>query len=139
MAWYFSNFHELEEPIVYGDLRFFSVEAFFQAMKTHDRIERYAISRMKPREAKDAGRMVKLREDWEEIKLDVMEYGLRKRFKMGTLDAGLLMDLEGEIVEWTTGWHDTVWGKCKCNAHKGQGKNLLGILLMKIRDDLNHG
>jgi predicted NAD-dependent protein-ADP-ribosyltransferase YbiA (DUF1768 family) len=46
-----------------------------------------------------------------------------------------LLETRGEIVEWNT-WHDRTWGKCTCPICKGEGENLLGEILMKLRDEM---
>ncbi len=76
-----------------------------------------------------------LRKDWEDIKTDVMEYALRYRFASEPKMLEKLISTEGDIVEWTT-WHDNYWGKCICPRCKGAGKNILGSIIMKLRDEL---
>ncbi len=63
-------------------MEFQTVENFFQAMKAEkdDLTTRRRISIVPPNQAKKMGRRIKLRPDWEEIKLDVMEYALRYKF-----------------------------------------------------------
>src|SRR5574343_879512 len=78
-------------------------------------------------EAKKLGRQVKLRSDWYEIKLSIMEEILREKFQGELLQK--LLTIKGEIVE-RNNWGDTYWGVCN-----GKGQNQLGKLLMKIRDE----
>lgn len=132
---YFFNFTILDEPIQYGTLRFTSVESFYQAMKTLDQTVREEISHLGPTQAKRRGRQVDLRPDWDAAKLKVMEYGLSRRYVPGSFDAKKLMGCQGDIVEWNRHC-DIYWGCCLCDDHKGIGENHLGILLMKLRDDL---
>ena len=59
-----------------------------------------------------------------------MEEALRKKFS----DPGLrkaLLDTGDEYLEEGNTWRDEYWGVCN-----GIGKNRLGKLLMKIRDEL---
>jgi ribA/ribD-fused uncharacterized protein len=86
-----------------------------------------------PAVAKRLGRTVKLRPDWENIKLEVMEYALRYKFAPGTSWHEKLMQEKGEIVE-VNHWHDNFWGSCTCSRCQDRGKNYLGRILMKIRD-----
>lgn len=133
---WFSNFLPLDKPIRFkGGLQFTTVENFFQAMKTLDHSDRSKIAAMSPGESKRYGQKVKLRADWEDIKLEVMEYGLRKKFAPGTSWHRQLMESRGEIVEWNW-WHDNYWGSCTCSRCKDEpGENHLGRLLMKIRSE----
>lgn len=106
-----------------------SVEHFYQAMKVLDKGVREAIRRAEtPGKAKRMVRRFELREDWDEIKLEVMRYALRIKFSDPKLLARL-KSIEVEIVEHNT-WGDTFWGVCD-----GIGENHLGKLLMEVRDE----
>ena len=76
------------------------------------------------------GRKVNLRKDWEDVKIQVMENGLRLKFQDPTLRKKLLATEDEELVEGNP-WGDRYWGVCN-----GSGKNKLGKLLMKIRKEL---
>ncbi len=109
-----------------------SVEHAFQAAKTTCPDERQRIRGCPTAaEARQMGRQVSLRSEWETIKLGVMEHLLRQKF---TTHAGLRQQLKATrprpLVEENT-WGDTFWG-----VSKGQGENHLGRLLMRIRDEL---
>ena len=126
---FLSNFYE--HPITEGKITFPTNEHYFQAMKTLDLTERIAIARAgTPGQSKRMGRSVKLRSDWEEIKLSVMETALRLKFADPELAAMLKATGEEELVEGNW-WNDTFWGVCN-----GVGENNLGKLLMKIRAEL---
>lgn len=89
-----------------------------------------------PKEAKQIGRRIELRADWEAKKEDIMEHILRIKFRNKDL-LELLNKTKGyELVEENI-WHDNHWGDCQCTraACQRKGKNILGILLMKIRDE----
>jgi hypothetical protein len=91
---------------------------------------------MSPSEAKRAGRRVKLRSDWEEVKDNIMyELVLAKFSKYEDIRKVLLSTGDDEIVEVTT-WHDLYWGVCGCPNCQGGGKNMLGKILMRVRDEL---
>ena len=114
-----------------GKLTFPSTAHYFQAMKTLDMVERIYNSRAAtPGESKKMGRSVKLRPDWEEVKLSVMETALRQKFADPELAAMLTATGDEELVEGNW-WNDTYWGVCR-----GVGENNLGKLLMKIRSEL---
>ena len=126
---FLSNFYE--HPISEGSLTFPTNEHYFQAMKTLDLTERIAIERAgTPGQSKRMGRSVKLRSDWEDIKLSVMETALRLKFADPELAAMLKATGDEELVEGNW-WNDTFWGVCN-----GVGENNLGKLLMKIRAEL---
>lgn len=126
---FLSNFYE--HPISNGVITFPTNEHYFQAMKTLEDDERLAIARAEtPGKAKRMGRSVKLRPDWESIKLDVMETAVRIKFTDPELAAKLIATGNEELVEGNW-WNDTFWGVCN-----GVGENHLGKILMKVRADI---
>jgi ribA/ribD-fused uncharacterized protein len=112
-----------------------TVEHFFQAMKTTDKAERAKILAAKtPAEAKRIGKTVTLRKNWNQIREEVMETGLRAKFQQNPeLKKKLLETKDADLIEGNT-WGDTFWGQVD-----GKGENNLGKLLMKIRDELMKG
>ena len=111
-----------------------TVEHYFQAMKTFNPQERELIrSAESPGKAKRIGRLVQLREDWEDRKLDIMEKALIQKFQILRLREKLLATGNEELIEGNF-WHDTYWGVCK-----GEGENHLGKLLMNIREKIRDG
>ena len=133
----FSNFEECGVAVFGKTFR--SVEAAFQSQKSTDDSEIEKFTTMTAREAKRAGRSVKLRPDWEDVKLDVMyEACLAKFSQHEYLKEALLSTGDEEIIENTTAWHDNIWGNCECSrCINREGKNLLGKTLMKVRSMLN--
>lgn len=125
---FLSNFYPVEiklDGIVYPN-----AETAFQAQKTLDVEERRKFSMLKnPVQAKRLGRKVKLRDDWEEVKLDIMTEVVSQKFlQHPQLIEMLLQTGDEELVEGNK-WGDRFWGVCK-----GKGENHLGKILMKIRD-----
>lgn len=120
---FLSNFYPVEiklDGIVYPN-----AETAFQAQKTLDVEERRKFSMLKnPVQAKRLGRKVKLRDDWEEVKLEIMTEIVSQKFLQHPhLIEMLLQTGDEELVE------GNKWDVCK-----GKGENHLGKILMKIRD-----
>lgn len=107
-----------------------SVEHYYQAAKATN-IKDYIqiINSHTPADAKKLGRTIKVRDDWDQIKLIVMEQLLIKKFSDQILAEKLIATLDYELVE-ENNWGDTYWGVCN-----GIGYNNLGKILMKIRDN----
>jgi len=125
---FLSNFYMLPTPIVVEGIMFPSTEHAYQAMKSLDRDDWVRISQLAtPNEAKRAGRKLKIRADWDDIKLDVMSQLLRHKFVIPSLREKLLKTGDAVLVEGNW-WGDTYWGVCK-----GVGENHLGKLLMVTR------
>lgn len=120
-------------------ITFPTVEHWFQAYKTQDPTEfRRIATADTPGKAKRMGRQVTLRSDWEEIKVDVMRAGLRKKFAIPSLRAKLLATGNEELMEGNT-WHDNTWGNCVCQKCQNvPGRNMLGMLLMELRQEIQY-
>lgn len=126
---FLSNFWYVD-IMMYGQV-YRSVEHAYQAAKATNAEDRERIRNCpSPAAAKQVGRKIKVREDWENVKLGVMEALLRRKFTHTSLKQDLV-DTGSLYLEETNTWGDTFWGVCK-----GVGTNHLGLLLMKIRSNL---
>jgi ribA/ribD-fused uncharacterized protein len=114
-------------------LTFDTVEHAYQANKcvlTADVMRIFEAST--PAKAKQLGRTVKLKPNWEAMKVPVMLMLLRKKFAKGTPLALKLLETDGlDLVEGNW-WGDDFWGV----PRGGEGKNMLGLLLMQVRGEL---
>lgn len=117
-----------------------TVEHYFQAAKTLDESERKAIAAAPtPGKAKQMGRNVNLRRDWEVIKEYIMYDALRLKFADPVLAEKLLATGDQDLEEGNW-WHDNTWGSCYCHdCARKPGRNLLGMLLMELRKELVYG
>jgi ribA/ribD-fused uncharacterized protein len=133
-----SDYHEFSNFSPHGfelDGAFWpTVEHFFQAQKFPgtDHAETIRLA-PKPAAAKRMGRSRKypLRPDWEQVKDDLMRRGVRRKFEThADLRELLLSTGDEELVENAPG--DYYWGCGKT----GTGRNMLGKILMEVRDSL---
>lgn len=128
-----SNFYECS--VEYQGLKYKSSEAAYQAQKTEDMNEREQFTDMSPAEAKKVGKNgVKLRRDWENIKIWYMRDVLLAKFTQNEHLKEKLLATGEKYLEETNWWGDTFWGVCK-----GRGKNELGAMLMAVRDEIRNG
>lgn len=139
---WFSNFQYMEQPLVYDGVQYWTTENFYQAMKTTDKRLRAYIAKMKPHEAKKfCGRGnpdFKLRPDWNNIRLKVMEYALRKKVQLDWRFQQKLLMLNEPLVQ-TNYWHDNFYGECQCKKCQNVVKrNHLGKILEKIRREIKN-
>ena len=142
---FLSNFYPCK--ITHQGITYPSTEHYYVAMKVNDdqiingrfypkADVREMISNIStPGQVKRFGRSLKLRSDWDNVKLGVMEWCLREKFKEQTLQEMLLQTGDEELVE-SNYWHDVVWGVCTCQKCGNKGENNLGKLLMKIRSEI---
>jgi len=132
---FLSNFWPAK--VVFEGVEYPSVENAYQAAKTLDLNERVAFQTATAGQAKKASHKLKIRPDWEEIKISVMEGLLCQKFSDIVLLKKLRSTENRLLVEGNT-WHDNFGGDCSCGINLGcvkSGKNNLGQLLMKIRDN----
>ncbi len=131
----FSNF-DTKHPIKMGGKLWPSTEHFFQGMKFQSTDETHMENirlTPKPRDVAAMGRdrSHPLRTDWETIKDDIMRQAIIAKFTqyedMKTL---LLSTGDAEIIEHTT--NDNYWA----DGGDGTGKNMLGKILMEVREQL---
>ncbi|NPV89450.1 MAG: NADAR family protein [Firmicutes bacterium] len=113
-------------------IEFHTVEHAYQAAKVADQqLKKRIASCRSAGEARQVASKMPLRPDWKEVKLQIMEELIRKKFLLNrTLGADLMSTYPADIVIGSmTG--DTFWG-----VHEGVGLNLLGKILMKVREEL---
>jgi ribA/ribD-fused uncharacterized protein len=128
---FLSNFWDAK--VVLDGVTYPTVEHAYQAAKTLDKERRKVIqAQPTPGKAKRAGQRVKIRSDWENVKVGIMLDLVRQKFKNNVkLKNRLLATGSEELIEGNT-WGDTFWGRCR-----GVGKNHLGKILMKVRSELD--
>ena len=124
----FASAHVKLDGLVYP-----TVEHAYQAAKTLDTAQRERIQVARsPSQAKRLGQSVRLRPDWETTKLTVM-YELNKQKYSKPLFKKLLLSTGIQTLQESNTWHDTFWG---IDIYTSVGRNHLGMILMRIRDEL---
>lgn len=111
-----------------------TVEHLYQASKaTNDKDHEAIRLAPKPGDSKRIGRKIKIRNDWEEIKVEVMRNALMMKFVDPKLEMRLLNTKNATLIEGNS-WHDNFWGWCECKECEPKVKyNILGALLMELR------
>lgn len=144
---FLSNFYPAK--IEHQGITYPTVEHYYVAMKVKNDQQidgkfityidcRELIAKMPEDQAgkvKQFGRIIKVRKDWLDIKLDVMLWGVREKFKHDDLKQMLLATGDEELIEGNY-WHDNFFGVCTCGPCYGMGQNNLGKILMKVRSEL---
>lgn len=109
-------------------------EHYFQAQKFAGTKHESEVRKAKgPREAADMGRdrQRPLRPDWEKVKDDIMREAVMAKFtQRKDLKEILLSTGDATLVEHTE--NDSYWG----DGGNGTGKNMLGKILMEVREIL---
>lgn len=130
--YFLSNFYPCE--ILWEGKVWKTAEHIYQAMRTDHPLHREEILRAPtPGKAKRLGRQAPQREDWEEVKDEVMSEIVLQKFKQHKdLRKKLLATGDAELIE-ENWWGDTYWG-----VHKGEGDNRLGKILMNTREEIRN-
>lgn len=137
--YFLSNFFGCK--VIFDGYTYSNVEAAFQAQKNHDKAYKRDMKFMTPGEAKRAGRRVKLRPDWEEVKDDLMYQIVKAKFEQNKDLKDKLLATGDEYLQEGNDWHDNYWGVCTCNRSKCRdtvARNNLGKILMKVRRELKN-
>ena len=128
-----SNFYCCNSIIDKFGHRWRSVEHAYQAMKFKDRALQEEIRKTKtPKEAKVlANRILRehIREDWHDIKLNIMRKLVRMKFQNPILMEKLKSTKSKKLIEHAS-W-DNFWG----SGPDMKGQNWMGRILMEIRDE----
>ena len=124
---FLSNFYP--HPFFFNGRIYPTAEHAFQAAKCVDQGESERVRQApSPAAAKQIGRRVQLRADWNEVRVDVMRAVLAVKFSDPDLRIRLVATDMAELVEENT-WGDRFWRRSR-----GAGNNTLGHLLMELRD-----
>ena len=129
---FLSNYSMYTTP--YNGLNFTNSEAAFHAQKSLDENERKKFELLKPNDSKRLGRSINLRDDWEEVKDNIMYEIVKSKFDNNSDIKKKLLDTGNrELYEGNT-WNDKYWGVVK-EGNNLIGKNTLGKILMKLREE----
>ena len=123
---FLSNFYSAE--VTYEGYTYKNNEAAFQAQKDLSRREEFI--NLNPMMSKIKGKKVKLRDDWNEVKVSIMEEIVRCKFDQNPNIKEKLINTKGKTLIEGNKWNDTFWGMCN-----GKGENILGKILMKLREE----
>jgi N-glycosidase YbiA len=114
-----------------------TVEHYYQAAKTwHDDWKQSILNAETPGRAKRLGRKAPMRDDWDEVRVDIMYELLKEKFQDLTLAIKLIDTFPISLIEGNK-WHDNFWGICSCmKCRNTESHNMLGFLLMRVRGEL---
>lgn len=128
---FLSNFHY--SPFKWKTVNVPTVEHAYQAEKAINEVDFMAIiCAHSPAKAKQIGKSIKRRPDWELIKDGIMLKCLRLKFAIPEFREKLLNTGDRMLIEGNW-WGDTYWGVCR-----GEGLNRLGTLLMNLREEIRN-
>jgi N-glycosidase YbiA len=128
---FLSNFYPCQ--VEYEGMTYSTVEHAYQAAKfDDDELKKEIKNAETPGKSKRLAREYSehIRNDWNKIKVSVMYELLCEKFMKNETLKQKLINIDEPIVEHNV-WNDTFWGVCD-----GNGKNTLGKLLEKIKNEI---
>lgn len=128
--YFLSNFYPVQ--LEYRGLIFKDSEAAFQSMKALDSSVREEFVPLSKGKAKQHGKVIKMRPDWEKIKIAVMYDVVRAKFTQSEYLKNKLLATGDAYLEEGNNHGDKTWGTVN-----GYGKNYLGKILMLVRKELS--
>jgi len=130
----FSNF--TRRPFTLDGEQWPTVEHYFQAQKNleDDEFQRAIRDTNDPAVAKRLGRRVQLRDDWDDIKYDVMAQAVRAKFEQNSGLRDLLVSTGDRAIHEDRA--DPWWGG---GPNYPDGRDWLGQILMELRDLIGGG
>ncbi len=133
---FLSNQITLDKPILFDGLAYYSIEAFYYAMKTSDKDKRRKIAQLNIKQSsaavKSIGKMIPEKPDWYIQKWAVLLYALRDKFSQ-TRYKQLLLNTENLYIEETNWWGDCYFG---VDIKSGLGFNIHGCMIMHVRNEI---
>lgn len=133
---FLSNQITLDSPILFDGIAYYSIEAFYYAMKTTDKEKRKRIAQLNISKSsaavKSIGKTIKELPDWYIQKWAVLLYALREKFNKPRYKQ-LLLNTENLYIEETNWWGDCYFG---VDIKSGLGFNILGCMIIHIRNEI---
>jgi ribA/ribD-fused uncharacterized protein len=127
-------------PIFVLGVRVATAEALYQACRfpSHPEVQRLIIDQMSPMTAKMKSKKYRdrTRDDWDNVRVNVMRWCLRAKLQNNLARFGAVLERTSEqaIVEEST--KDDFWGAKPTEGGLLVGRNVLGRLLMELRQHL---
>jgi len=130
---FLSNFQRVD--IIFEGNKYHSVEHAYQAAKTNAIEWRtFCITCESPSKIKAASKEIQIRSDWNEVRVAIMRNLLEQKFEQEPYRTRLL-NTGTQYIQEGNYWGDTFWG-VDMTKTPPSGKNILGQMLMDIRDRL---
>lgn len=119
--------------IVLSGKEYASVEHAYMAAKSTDPEWRLFCQKTNsPGQVKKASRRIKLRPNWDVLKIKIMKKCLKQKYNQAPYKAKL-RKTGAQFIQEGNWWNDKFWGAC---LKTGEGENILGKLIMEIRTEM---
>jgi hypothetical protein len=126
-----SNFSEV--PVILGGVKYPSVEHAYQSAKSEvESWKEFCAETPEAGKVKNASKGISVISTWKRINLEIMKDLLIQKYNQEPYKSKLIATGKEEIQEGNL-WGDDFWG---IDLKTGTGKNILGQMIMEIRDEL---
>ena len=112
-----------------------SVEAAYHSAKNNSKEWKEFCAKNDSSSIKKAGQEISLRDDWEDVKVDIMEKLIRLKFNDNQELKQKLLETGDMVIEEGNEWGDVFWG---VDLKTKEGKNILGKIIMKVREEIKN-
>jgi len=131
----FYSFLNNDNPyrIKLGDLEYPNITSAYYASLTTDYDQMLELTTLTPKEAREFSLRISYKENWNLLKVSIMEELLRIKFNPDSALFRLLLDTQDSQLKFYNDHGDIFWGINSFSPD--EGKNVLGGLLMNIRDE----
>ena len=126
---FLSNMHDC--PVEYKGIMYKCSEAAYQAQRCAYESDAKQFIDLDGVQAKKLARKVDTRPDWHDVKVQIMEEIVSAKFEQNPILGKQLIATGDRLLAEGNHWRDTFWG-----VYNGRGENMLGKILMKVRDNL---
>ena len=125
---FLSNFYPAK--MEFEGIAYYNSEGAYQAQKCKYPEDRLKFANMYADEAKKFGRKVEIREDWDEVKVELMTRIVEAKFTQHPELASRLLETGNKPLMEGNNGGDVFWG---IDHRTGEGENHLGQILMNLR------
>lgn len=120
--------------ITIGKFTYLNAYSAFVASKCKNENDKRAFTRLNAIKAKKKNKSINKREDWDDVKINVMKEIQRAKFTQNPELKDKLLKIDGTIENHVM-YNDTFWSKTLVN---NKGKNMLGEILMELRNEFKN-
>lgn len=127
--WYLSNLSD--SRLLYKGILYATAEGAYQAQKSELYYIQLQFANLSGIDAKRKGKTIKIRPDWSRVKYDIMHEIVLEKFSQNMMLRSQLLATGDTILIHGNDHGDIEWG-----VYNGYGKNHLGEILMKVREEI---
>lgn len=127
--------NDYPSEVCFDEIAYHNADIAYHAQKLGDREEKLKFSKLGLEEANKLIENMQLPPEWNDTRVEIMYSIIKSKFAMSERLRYLLLATTNSILINANNNSDTFWG---VDAQTGEGKNYLGLILMKVRKYLKY-